>query len=252
MPFDHERLDVHQLALESFDLADDVVERHLADQLTRASVSIVKHHRRGRRQVLQGRQPTVLLAAVGSSTECAAMLDVCFPRASSSTKRRIAPRDTTMRRVIHGMPGDPRPARDGSRTDAPSTASRAPAIRRIGRLIRQMRPTMRIARREKRPIARIWRIAPRWIRQMEPFLRLIGPKRRIVGPRIRHMPRTTSMVDLVLRTPYALTESPEGLAKRVGSSGRTGQRWAGQSRPTRAISRSSPATYLDSVIEFGR
>ncbi|WP_394849221.1 four helix bundle protein [Pendulispora brunnea] len=49
MPFDHEKLDVHQLALEFFDLADDVVEHlprgrgHLADQPTRASLSIVNN-----------------------------------------------------------------------------------------------------------------------------------------------------------------------------------------------------------------
>jgi hypothetical protein len=49
MPFDHERLDVYQLALDFFDLADEIVEHlprgrgHLADQLTRASLSIVNN-----------------------------------------------------------------------------------------------------------------------------------------------------------------------------------------------------------------
>ena len=47
MPFDHERLDVYQLGLDFIVLANDVVERmprgrgHLADQLSRASTSIV-------------------------------------------------------------------------------------------------------------------------------------------------------------------------------------------------------------------
>ena len=49
MPLDHERLDVYQLALEFFDLADDIIESlprgrgHLADQLSRASLSIVNN-----------------------------------------------------------------------------------------------------------------------------------------------------------------------------------------------------------------
>ena len=47
MPFDHERLDVYQVALDFLVLADDIVGRlprgrgHLADQLSRASTSIV-------------------------------------------------------------------------------------------------------------------------------------------------------------------------------------------------------------------
>jgi four helix bundle protein len=47
VPFDHERLDVYAVALDFVVLADGVVERlprgraHLADQLSRASTSIV-------------------------------------------------------------------------------------------------------------------------------------------------------------------------------------------------------------------
>jgi four helix bundle protein len=51
MPFDHERLEVYQVALDFFDLADVVVDqlRHrggrsnLADQLGRAALSIVNN-----------------------------------------------------------------------------------------------------------------------------------------------------------------------------------------------------------------
>lgn len=49
MPFDHERLEVYQVALDFFDLADEIVEQlprgrgHLADQLSRASLSIVNN-----------------------------------------------------------------------------------------------------------------------------------------------------------------------------------------------------------------
>jgi four helix bundle protein len=47
MPLDHERLEVYQVALELFDVLDDVVEQlprgrgHLADRLSRAALSIV-------------------------------------------------------------------------------------------------------------------------------------------------------------------------------------------------------------------
>ena len=86
MPFDHERLDVYQLALEFFDLADEIIENlprgrgHLADQLTRASLSIVNNIAEGAGKFSKGDKRRYYLAAMGSSTESAAMLDVCFRR----------------------------------------------------------------------------------------------------------------------------------------------------------------------------
>ena len=86
MPFDHERLDVYQLALEFFDLADDLIEHlprgrgHLADQLTRASLSIVNNIAEGAGKFSKGDKRRYYLSAMGSSTECAAMLDVCMRR----------------------------------------------------------------------------------------------------------------------------------------------------------------------------
>jgi len=86
MPFDHEKLDVYQLALEFFDLADEVVEHlprgrgHLADQLTRASLSIVNNIAEGAGKFSKGDKRRYYLSAMGSSTESAAMLDVCFRR----------------------------------------------------------------------------------------------------------------------------------------------------------------------------
>ena len=86
MPFDHERLDVYQVALEFFDLADEVVENlprgrgHLADQLARASLSIVNNIAEGAGKFSKGDKRRYYLAATGSSTECAAMLDVCLRR----------------------------------------------------------------------------------------------------------------------------------------------------------------------------
>jgi four helix bundle protein len=86
MPFDHERLEVYQVALEFFDLADEVVEHlprgrgHLADQLTRASLSIVNNIAEGAGKFSKGDKRRYYLSAMGSSTESAAMLDVCLRR----------------------------------------------------------------------------------------------------------------------------------------------------------------------------
>jgi four helix bundle protein len=86
MPFDHERLDVYQLALEFFDLADDTIEHlprgrgHLADQLIRASLSIVNNIAEGAGKYSRGDKRRYYLAAMGSATESAAMLDVCLRR----------------------------------------------------------------------------------------------------------------------------------------------------------------------------
>ena len=86
MPFDHERLEVYQVALELFDLADEVVEHlprgrgHLADQLTRASLSIVNNIAEGAGKFSKGDKRRYYLSAMGSSTESAAMLDVCLRR----------------------------------------------------------------------------------------------------------------------------------------------------------------------------
>ncbi len=85
--FDHERLDVYHLALEFFDLADEAIEAlprgrgHLADQLTRASLSIVNNIAEGAGKFSRGDKRRYYLAAAGSSTESAAMLDVCLRRA---------------------------------------------------------------------------------------------------------------------------------------------------------------------------
>ena len=88
MPFDHERLEVYQVALDFFDLADIVVEhlRHrggrsnLADQLGRASLSIVNNIAEGAGKFSKGDKRRYYLSAIGSATESAAMLDVCMRR----------------------------------------------------------------------------------------------------------------------------------------------------------------------------
>ncbi len=82
MVLDHERLDVYQLSLDFMAFGNGVIEglprgrSHLADQLTRASLSIVlniagagKHSKPDKRRYY--------VTARGSATESAALLDVC-------------------------------------------------------------------------------------------------------------------------------------------------------------------------------
>jgi four helix bundle protein len=84
MALDHERLEVCQIALEFLVLANQVIESlprgrgHLADQLTRASISIVLNIAEGAGKFSKMDKRRYYLSAVGSSTECAAILDVCL------------------------------------------------------------------------------------------------------------------------------------------------------------------------------
>jgi four helix bundle protein len=86
MALDHERLEVYQAALELFDLIDEIVDQlprgraHLADQLSRAGLSIVNNIAEGAGKFSPGDKRRYYLAATGSTTECAAMLDVCARR----------------------------------------------------------------------------------------------------------------------------------------------------------------------------
>jgi four helix bundle protein len=96
-PLGHERLDVYyQVALEFFDLADEVVQRlprgrgNLSVQLARASLSIVNNIAEGAGKFSKGDKRRYYEVAMGSSTECAAMLDVCLRRrlGEEATHRR--------------------------------------------------------------------------------------------------------------------------------------------------------------------
>ena len=83
MPLDHEKLDVYQLGLDFVVVANDVVERmprgrgHLADPLARASTSIVLNIAEGAGKFSKADKRRDYLSALGSATECAAILDVC-------------------------------------------------------------------------------------------------------------------------------------------------------------------------------
>ena len=86
MPLEHERLEVYQVALEFFDLADEIIEHlprgrgHLADQFSRAALSIVNNIAEGAGKFSGPDKRRYYLSAMGSSTESAAMLDVCLRR----------------------------------------------------------------------------------------------------------------------------------------------------------------------------
>ena len=84
MAFDHERLDVYQVALDFLVLADEVVQHlprgrsHLADQLTRAATSIVLNLAEGTGKFSRPDKRRYYLTSSGSATESAAILDVCL------------------------------------------------------------------------------------------------------------------------------------------------------------------------------
>jgi len=84
MVLDHERLDVYLIALDFVVFANEVIERlprgrsHLADQLTRASTSIVLNLAEGAGKLSKPDKRRYYLTARGSATESAALLDVCM------------------------------------------------------------------------------------------------------------------------------------------------------------------------------
>jgi len=84
MILEHERLDVYVVALDFVVFANEVVERlprgrsHLADQLTRASTSIVLNLAEGAGKLSKPDKRRYYLTARGSATESAALLDVCL------------------------------------------------------------------------------------------------------------------------------------------------------------------------------
>lgn len=82
MVLDHERLDVYHLALDFLVFADQVIEglprgrSHLADQLSRASTSIVLNIAEGAGNQSKPDKRRYYITARGSATESAALLDV--------------------------------------------------------------------------------------------------------------------------------------------------------------------------------
>ncbi len=82
MAFDHENLDVYKIALDFLIAADSVLEGlprgrgHLADQLARASTSIVLNIAEGAGKYSGPDKRRYFLGSLGSTTECAAIFDI--------------------------------------------------------------------------------------------------------------------------------------------------------------------------------
>lgn len=80
---DHEGLDVYQLGLEFLVFANGIIEAlprgrsHLADQFTRASLSVVLNIAEGAGKHSKLDKRRYYMTARGSATESAALLDVC-------------------------------------------------------------------------------------------------------------------------------------------------------------------------------
>jgi four helix bundle protein len=83
MPFDHEKLDVYGLAIDFVARANGIVEvlprgrGYLADQLQRAALSIVLNIAEGAGKYSGDDKAAFYARARGSTTESAAVLDVC-------------------------------------------------------------------------------------------------------------------------------------------------------------------------------
>src|SRR5262245_7260526 len=81
--FDHEKLDVYQISIKFVALVGEVWERFppgrhsLADQLGRASTSIVLNIAEGAGEFSRAEKARFYRMAKRSATECAAALDVC-------------------------------------------------------------------------------------------------------------------------------------------------------------------------------
>jgi four helix bundle protein len=113
--FDHEKLDVYQIALEFVATADEIVSqlpsaRHnLADQLDRASTSVVLNIAEGAGEYSRAEKARFYRMAKRSATECAAALDVCRVRKLVVPKQLEVGREMLLRvvamliRMIHGL-----------------------------------------------------------------------------------------------------------------------------------------------------
>ena len=84
MSFDHERLEVYQVALDFLVAANNIVENlprgrsHLADQLSRAATSIVLNIAEGAGKFSKADKRRYYLSAAGSTAESAAICDICL------------------------------------------------------------------------------------------------------------------------------------------------------------------------------
>jgi len=105
--FDHEKLDVYQIAVEWVALAQDVAEAlprgegNLADQLQRAAASITLNIAEGAGEFSAAEKARFYRIAKRSATECAAVLDVAKRRSAITHDHHAQGRSLLLR--IIGM-----------------------------------------------------------------------------------------------------------------------------------------------------
>lgn len=103
--FEHERLDVYKAAVDFLALADDIVERfpqgraYLADQMRRASTSIPLNIAEGAGEFAPLEKARFYRIARRSTTECAAIVDVCRVRKLVDADLLAAGREVLLRIV---------------------------------------------------------------------------------------------------------------------------------------------------------
>ena len=103
--FDHDKLDVYNVALDFVVLANDIVEQlprgrgYLADQLQRAATSVPLNIAEGAGEYSRADKARFYRIARRSGTECAAILDVCRRLQLVSEDRHAAGRDLLLRIV---------------------------------------------------------------------------------------------------------------------------------------------------------
>src|ERR1700729_1218886 len=82
---DHEKLTVYQVAIEFVILSDEVIENlprgraYLSDQLQRAALSISLNIAEGAGEYAIDEKARFYRIAKRSATECAGILDICYP-----------------------------------------------------------------------------------------------------------------------------------------------------------------------------
>ena len=103
--FDHEKLDVYQIAIDWVSLAQDIDDGlprgkgKLADQLQRAASSIVLNIAEGAGEFSGAEKARIYRIAKRSATECAAVLDVAKRRSSITQEHYVQGRSLLFRIV---------------------------------------------------------------------------------------------------------------------------------------------------------
>lgn len=103
--FDHENLDVYQVAIDLVILIDEIVENlprgrsYLADQFLRAGTSVVLNIAEGAGEYSNTEKTRFYRMARRSATECAGILDICQRLKLATTNRHERGRELLWRIV---------------------------------------------------------------------------------------------------------------------------------------------------------